>query len=1331
MYNLYNFNNEIILKSILELKMNKNKLSAASLALALSLGSITPGLRDSFIHTAYASETGSTAGSENAHSNPQNTSQPSDQSQNLTKDQKKANLQVLVDEKQAVVESPRYLNASTSEKTSYETAVYLAATAIIDDKFENYETLKTNVEEAKASLGAKLMQSADNRDALRYNIATAEKMRNDHNINFQNQIKLEAAIDNAKSALKDVELSDKQIVDANVELCKVIYEVADIDSIQVSKYTLTSQDLNDLKSEENLTYNKLRKDLYNLIQEANALANTQSYNNLENNDDTKCLFVNELTSAVNVYNSTNSTKENLETVFDNLNNSYNTIATAIDAKDTQISRAIASLTALVGDAHDTFVKTNEYKASNKFSRANYDQAVSRAKSLLEDETATVSQVQNAHRNVSIAKLSVLPVPTKTLNGDNSNTNTNKQPAAKPANLDGLKNLINEAKSIREGNEYINAKKDARDMYDNAINLASLIRDNTNPSADEIKIATDTINNAKAALKNSVENTENDAQLIASLSLLRSLIDNASSTKDSIYYKQASDARKLAYDQALNEGIILQIENASGKRKPSIKEVNEAISKINTALEAIGYTDRVSYPTSLIDLIDESASFRQTNNFKRRSASEDPFDKSLIKTYNELIQTATNYNKESNKNEAVVKSYVDRINDVKRAINSEISVAELNLRGFVANDGSYKLSKKYYDASNSSNETIKEATSRYNSLIAEAKQVLNSANKTDEKMTALAKSLQDLINLIENPTEENINRYKLQGLIESATRVKAHSKFNDIPQQHRDSLEKALSKAKEIVGKSYSSLVDIKSAISDLEAALNARSIKDLIDAKSNSIKNHLNDKLNSLNLKELIDLANKVKNHPDYKDASAAETYTLENSLKDAQNAIDMHESGISLVTTTSGSSIIAYTPEKAESIRNIAKDDLIIALTQETIKPIVIKILSGSTTNSKDISILDLDKLIEIADKVIAHADYKDVGATQGKNLKDALDAAKAAKTDEEKKEAQTALLSALNQSEIRPIVTKVRASGNVSVEAKDLTDLKQLIEFTKKVMDHGDYSKVDEKLRSELGQAFINAKTAADGNDETKIKASKDELNRLLSDERLKSIVDEIRASATISPKSIIEKIVSEDEAFRKTDKFKRAQKSLQDIYIKALNEANTLAKNENAKEADLKTASDALVAAKNALDGDQFTARVKALKEKYAGEKDSISDAAKKADIEKLIAALDGDDATMDNLLAAEAALKSAPKLTGSATPVTTTTSITTTPVPTTTTTPVTTTSTVPATINPGSIVRTGIKSLIGVAALLALAVGAFVITGKKKDNNSKTKKVYENDSNKKGE
>ena len=209
----------------------------------------------------------------------------------------------------------------------------------------------------------------------------------------------------------------------------------------------------------------------------------------------------------------------------------------------------------------------------------------------------------------------------------------------------------------------------------------------------------------------------------------------------------------------------------------------------------------------------------------------------------------------------------------------------------------------------------------------------------------------------------------------------------------------------------------------------------------------------------------------------------------------------------------------------------------------------------------------------------------------------------------------------------------------------------------------------------------------------------------------------------------MIANDQTLKASEKYKKAQKSLRDAYDKALLQASELINKDYVKEKDLKEASDKLVDAAHALDGDKFKTRLKELQDNFAKNKSKITDKTKRSDLEEKIKALDNENATMDDLLAVEKAYKEATAVTGSQTPVQGSTSTTTTSVPgtTTTTTPVTTKKEVPATITPGSIVRTGIESIVGVAVVLVVALGAYALTGKskKKDENEKTQRRNDNE------
>lgn len=1120
--------------------MNKKKLCAGTLALALSIGSIAPGITTSYADTEVenrAADLENPANNDTNQSNGDDTQNaPATDSTNSADEEKKSTLKAYVDERETVEQSPRYTNASKFEKEAYTKAINAIDAAVKEESIANYNTLVENIENAKKNLGANLAKSADSRDALRINIATADELKSDLSLSSKSIDKLKAAIDKAKKDLADVELSDSQIVASNIKLSEVIAEVADNDNIEVSKYTLTNSDLNKLKSEDNVAYNRLRANLLSLINEVDEFKKTEAYENLKGKDSEKTILANEGQKAQDAYDNLSSSLGTLQAAYNNLQDSYNKLATAIDAKNTQLSRDRTTLSELVNAKHSEFVGTDAYNTANKFSKANYEQAVENAKSLLDDDNASLAQIQSALRNVSITKLSVVPVKTKTI--DNGTPSDNKQ-----ANLEELNTLLNEFESIKNQDAYKKATTEARTMYDNAIAAAKLIKDKTNPTQEEINEAAKTIKNAKDGLK-AKDDTPLDENIKKAREELYALAQNRNNVMNSDSYKSATNAQKKSYTEAVNSASKLLTDYANKTKTPNLEDINKAKKAITDALTAMGYVEPVKYPTTIDEILAEAETFKSSPNYlAKKSGSKE--DKDLVETYDNLIKEANQYKNTVNPKAEVLSQYVERINEIKKTINNEMSYDELSLRSYVR----------------------------------QAERVINSDD------------------------------------------------FNKVLQERRERLKEAHKKAKDLLASNDLTDAKISSAISDLEAALR----------------------------------------------------------------------------------------PDDIQKILNSGKDDD-----------------SSAKVDKYDVRNMSLEELIALATKVKAHDDYKQVGQTQKKSFEEALEAAKNAKSDEEKKEAQTALISALNQSEIKLIVAKVR--NNEAGESANLKELKDLIVFAGKVIDHTDYTNVDKDLRDQLAKALISAKQAVESNDEIKIAAAKAELNRLLSDERLADIVKAIKeGNKDLTSRQIIEKIIAEDAEFRKTDKFKRAKKDLKKTYTEALTKASEVAKNTNASEDDLKVASDALIAAKNALDGDQFVARLKALKEKYEKEKAKITDANKKAEIEKLIAGLDSEDASMDELIAAETALSNAlPKGTVEVTTTPSTTTTTTTkPVPTTTTTttPVTTTSTVPSTVTPGSIVRTGIKSLIGVVILLAVAVGAFVITGKNKDNKNKNKRTFESDSSKK--
>ena len=410
---------------------------------------------------------------------------------------------------------------------------------------------------------------------------------------------------------------------------------------------------------------------------------------------------------------------------------------------------------------------------------------------------------------------------------------------------------------------------------------------------------------------------------------------------------------------------------------------------------------------------------------------------------------------------------------------------------------------------------------------------------------------------------------------------------------------------------------------------------------------------------------------------------------------------------------------EVSKNIDTINQDQKLAEKYVERINDVKKTIQGKMTSEELDLK-YKLNKLIDDAEKVSKRPDFNKAAQQKRDDLNKALEKAKKAETNKEIEEAISYLEAAIK-----------------GFEKESLEDL---LALAKKVKEHEDYKDVGATQRESLNNAIAAANNALASGNDTEKEMARTALENALDQSEIKAIADLIRSGKeskdtskdgkeTVNPKQIIEKVIANDQTLKASEKYKKAQKSLRNAYDKALLQASELINKDDVKEKDLKAASDKLIAAAHALDGDKFKTRLKELQDNFAKNKSKITDKTKRSDLEEKIKALDNENATMDDLLAVEKAYKEATAVTGSQTPVQGSTSTTTTSLPgtTTTTTPVTTTKEVPATITPGSIVRTGIKSIVGVAVVLVVALGAYALTGKskKKDENEKTQRRNDNE------
>lgn len=1161
------------------------KVGALVLALSFSVANLQGPLDT---NTVYASEVGAPASEDSAVDT--------------------NSLESLVDESANVKKSKKYNNATLSEKKAYDEAIVNASTELKNDNSDNIEKLHKAIVDAKNNLSGNVYVTSDARDGLSSTIAMASKLAADEDLDETSKNSLSDAINKAKDILANVEKSVSDIDAANSDLASLIDKIVNEKNLDASKYILSGDELSDLESAELAAYGKARTTLYELINNAKKFHDANK----------SAGFANKLADAINVgvdvYNNLNAETDALQKAYDTLNKVLSDAQLAKDENNTELSRLKSSLESLV---NENFAGKEK---ANKIAQSTYDNARAYGKQILEKKSANPDEYQRAIKSISMAKLALKPVETKTI--DDGKTDLQRA-------IEKLDRLIAEADTIKNSDEYKNADKDSKDAYDIAIEDAKKTKKEDKDSLDKVNEAIGLIESAKVGFgKTSDDNEELKAEAKALLDKLNTYTSDKKNVESSNSYRRADDKFQTAYKQAIDEALALQTKKAGGNAI-TLKELKTAVDKVEKALEDIGYDAKTTFPNDLQALVDEASDFRNQKKFTDKALSGNEYEKSLINTYNERIEEAKKYLNSGKNDQATLDDYAMVINNLKKAILDEISKAEFDLVMELENAIDFKNDSNYQEAKK--DKKLKKLAEDFDELIEKSKNILAHENRSDADMEKLTDDLKFARIVIENPNDRNLAIAKVREYIDLAREVFAYPKYKEAPQADRTRLEKAA--AKSITDETTDD--EVKSILSELEEAFNATPIKEIVEeilkAKENKSENQeaKEIKLENLNERDLLEVAKEVQNHPDFNEV----TQTNKSSLRKALEAL---ESAI-------------------------------------------------KSNNQEDIEA------------------------------------------------ARTRLISMLNASDIKRITQEVLAQRSGKTDTgleKKTEELRQLIAIGEKVQSHKDYKAIDDSLKKDLTDAISQAKDALNSKDAGKINQATNKLREILDKKEFENILKDIKDAMVNDYKEKINDFIKGDASFRREIKYIKAQKSLKEAYIKALDDAKKIVEKSDASSEEMKDAYNKLFNARTKLDGDEFEGRLEALAKNYKDNSDKITDSKIKAALADKINALNEDGKTMDDLIAVENELTKALPKEGKVS-VTTTGGRVQTPVTTTSTktVPVTTTKNVPTTVTPGSVVRTGIDSVIGYVAVLAIAILGYVFVAKKgiKDNTSDKKEKYEGDKN----
>ncbi|MCZ3622892.1 FIVAR domain-containing protein, partial [Lactobacillus mulieris] len=278
----------------------------------------------------------------------------------------------------------------------------------------------------------------------------------------------------------------------------------------------------------------------------------------------------------------------------------------------------------VNDQSDVQNTSAYYNASDDKKQA-YDDAVAAGQTVLNNDSATQSEVDSATSAIDNAK--------SALDGESTDKSA-------------LETAVNEQSTVESTPAYYNASDDKKQAYDDAVSAGQTVLNNDSATQSEVDSATSAINNAKAALDG--ESTDKSA--------LETAVNDQSDVQNTPAYYNASDDKKQAYDDAVSAGQTV-LNNDSATQS----EVDSATTAIDNAKAALDgqATDKNALETA----VNEQSDVQNTSTYY--NASDDK-----KQAYDNAVAAGQKVLNDDSATQSEVDSATSAIDKAKAALDGE-------------------------------------------------------------------------------------------------------------------------------------------------------------------------------------------------------------------------------------------------------------------------------------------------------------------------------------------------------------------------------------------------------------------------------------------------------------------------------------------------------------------------------------------------------------------------------------------------------------------------------------------------------------------------------------
>ncbi len=403
-------------------------------------------------------------------------------------------------------------------------------------------------------------------------------------------------------------------------------------------------------------------------------------------------------------------------------------------------------------------KDPKYENASTEKKNDFDTALSEAKKVYDKTDASQQSISDAESKLS-----------KAIDALDGHDKTELSKAIKKAN------------SKKSEIAYKNASKDKQSAFDRALNNAETIEKKAGASDTEISDAKDKLDNAINGLDGKVKTDE-----------LQTAVDNAkkltgvttSKSQDAYKYENASEAKKSAFDKALQqaESAITEAKSVKSTKTPEQKQqaVDTALTQLTNAINALDGNDK----TQLVAKLAEAKGKKNDASYKNASAEKQDALNNAIDSAGSIVKKAGATEKE--------------ISDATSALNNAVTGLDGHdisaLQEVVTSAESKKKTVAYMNAPDATKTVFDQALQAAQDILK------NPQGKTEQAINDAKTKLETASSALNGTVDTS----KLQAEVNKADSLKKSVQYTNAVQDKKSVYDTALTAAE-------SALADAKNA----------------------------------------------------------------------------------------------------------------------------------------------------------------------------------------------------------------------------------------------------------------------------------------------------------------------------------------------------------------------------------------------------------------------------------------------------------------------------------------------------------------------------------------